>query len=111
MNQESIQMMLFTVEVAGRPVLTFSEADPRAAEEALALTIGPDLLEFEENGGPVWDGTAELSVREAMPEEIARWEQGAAEARQADSGEQDPEGFGVFLIDIDADTETDMDED
>ncbi len=102
-------MALFTVEVSGRPVLVFSEGSRRAAEELLASAIGPDLLDFEEEEGrPVWDGEEELTVREAHPEEAARWEQGLAEAKQDDgSGERAPEGYAVFLIEVDADTEED----
>ena len=101
-------MALFTVEVSGRPVLVFSEEDRGAAEELLASAIGPDLLDFEEDGRPVWDGEEELTVREARPEEAARWEQGLAEAKQHDgSGERGPEGYAVFLIEVDADMEED----
>jgi hypothetical protein len=104
-------MALFTVEVAGRPVLVFSEGDRGAAAELLASAIGPDLLDFEdaEEGRPVWDGEEELTVREARPEEAARWEQGLAEARQDDgSGEADDESQAVFLIEaVDAGTEED----
>ena len=71
-------MALFTVEVSGRPVLVFSEGNRRAAEELLASAIGPDLLDFEEEEGrPVWDGEEGLTVREAHPEEAARWGFGA----------------------------------
>ena len=105
-------MALFTVEVSGRPVLVFSEEDRGAAEELLASAIGPDLLDFEEDGRPVWDGEEELSVREARPEEAARWEQGLAEAGEDDgSGDEDnedDEGQAVFLIEaVDAGAEED----
>ena len=101
-------MALFTVEVSGRPVLVFSEEDRGAAEELLASSIGPDLLDFEEDGRPVWDGEEELTVREARPEEAAHWEQGLAEARQDDgSGEADDESHAVFLIEVDPGTEED----
>ena len=101
-------MALFTVEVSGRPVLVFSEEDRGAAEELLASAIGPDLLDFEEGGRPVWDGEEELTVRDARPEEEARWEQGLAEARQDDgSGDADDESHAVFLIDVDPGTEED----
>ncbi len=98
-------MPLFTVEVSGRPVLVFSEEDRGAAETLLVSSIGPDLLEFEEEEGrPVWDGEEELSVREANPEEAARWEQGLAEAKRDDgSGGPDPEGYAVFLIEVEGD--------
>ena len=103
-------MPLFTVEVAGRPVLVFSEEDRGAAERLLASSIGPDLLDFDEaeEGRPVWDGEEELTVREARPEEAAHWEQGLAEARQEDgSGEADAESHAVFLIEVDPGTEED----
>jgi hypothetical protein len=103
-------MALFTVEVSGRPVLVFSEEDRGAAEELLASAIGPDLLDFEEDGRPVWDGEEELTVREARPEEAARWEQGLAEAREDDgSGARGRRrGTGRFLIEaVDAGAEED----
>ena len=105
-------MALFTVEVSGRPVLVFSEEDRGAAEELLASASGPDLLDFEEDGRPVWDGEEELTVREARPEEAARWEQGLAEAREddgsGDEDDEDDEGQAVFLIEaVDAGAEED----
>ena len=103
-------MALFTVEVAGRPVLVFSEEDRGAAEELLASSIGPDLLDFEEteDGRPVWDGEAEFTVRDARPEEEARWQQGLAEAMQDDgSGGADEKSHAVFLIEVDPGTEED----
>jgi len=97
-------MPLFTLEISGRPVLVFSEDDRGAAERLAASTIGADLLEFEEEGGrPVWDGEDELSVRDAGPDEAARWEQGRAEAQQdadADDEGEEPDGFAVFLIEV-----------
>ena len=105
-------MALFTVEVSGRPVLVFSEEDRGAAEKLLVSSIGPDLLDFEEDGRPVWDGEEELTVREARPEEAARWEQGLAEAREddgsGDEDDEDDEGQAVFLIEaVDAGAEED----
>ncbi len=103
-------MPLFTVEVSGRPVLVFSEEDRGAAERLLVSSIGPDLLDFEEaeEGRPVWDGEEELTVRDADPEESARWEQGLAEARRDDrSGEVDEGSHAVFLIEVDPGTEED----
>ncbi len=43
----------------------------------------------------------ELLVREANPKEVTRWEQGFAEAEESASGEQDPEDYAVFLVDVD----------
>ena len=95
-------MAPFTVEVSGRPAIALSEEGRAAAEELRASAIGPDLLDFEEEGGrPVWDGEEELTVREARPEEAARWEQGLAEAGEdGGSGDEDDEGQAVFLIEV-----------
>jgi hypothetical protein len=94
-------MALFTVEVSGRPILAFSEEDRSAAEETVALVIGPDLQGFTEAGQPLWGGDTELLVREADPQEVTRWEQGFAEAQESAPGEQDPEDYAVFLVDVD----------
>ena len=95
-------MPLFTLEVSKRPVLVFAEEGRDAAAELVASSIGPDLLDFEEEEGrPVWDGEEELTVREANPEEAARWEEGLAEAGEDDgSGTADDEGQAVFLIEV-----------
>ena len=102
-------MPLCTVEVAGRPVLVFSEASRESAQEILASLIGPDLQEFESDGVPVWDGEAPLTVRDANPVETTRWEQGLAEAQEDTAGDEDGPGdgddFAVFLIDLDEEGE------
>ncbi|TDH63353.1 hypothetical protein E2C06_05790 [Dankookia rubra] len=102
-------MPLFTVEVASRPVLVFSETSRDSAEEILASLIGPDLQEFESEGVPVWDGEAPLAVRDADPVETTRWEQGLAEAQEDSAGEEDGPGdgddFAVFLIELDEEGE------
>jgi hypothetical protein len=107
-------MPLFTVEVADRPVLVFSEASRESAQDILASLIGPDLQEFESNGVPVWDGEAPLAVRDANPVETMRWEQGLEEARADSAGEEDGPGdgddFAVFLIDLDEEGEDADDE-
>ena len=100
-------MALFTVEVSGRPVV-FSDDDRARAEELVASAIGPELLVFEEAGTPVWDGEDELTVREAGPEEAARWERGLPGAQRRDgAGGRVPEGYAVFLIEVDPDPEED----
>ncbi len=95
-------MPLFTLEVDGHPVLVFPAEDRAAAEDLAASSVGPDLMGFEEEGRPVWDGEEELSVREAGPGEVARWEEGLAEARRVDgSGGADAGEYAVFLVDAD----------
>ncbi|MDO9710258.1 hypothetical protein [Paracraurococcus lichenis] len=105
-------MTLYTVEVAGRPVLVFSEETRDSAEELVNSLIGQDLKEFESGGAPLWDGTAALTVREAGEAETTRWEEGLEEAREGGSIGDDAEEFAVFLVPLDEeDEEEDEDED
>ena len=68
------RMAPFTVEVSGRPANAFSEEGCGAAGELRAPAIGPDLLDFEEEGGrPVWDGEEEFTPREAHAAQAVRW--------------------------------------
>lgn len=104
-------MALFTVEVEGRPILVFSEEDREAAEDLLTSTIGPDLMDFEEEGTPVWDGQGALSVREADAAETAQWEAGFASSHSpSDTEAPEEEGYAVFLIEVDQPEDEDEDE-
>ena len=103
-------MPLFTVEVAGRPVIVFSEESRDSAQEVMVSLIGPDLQDFESEGTPVWDGTAPLLLRDADPVESLRWEQGLAEAKEESEEEPDGEDFAVFLIELDDEAEPEEDD-
>ena len=103
-------MALFTVEVAGRPVLVFTEESQESAQELVSSLIGPDLQEFESGGEPVWDGKAELTVRTADAVETERWEQGFEDAKEGGAG-QDADDFAVFLVELDEEEDEDEDED
>ena len=85
-------MGLYTVEVAGLPVATM-KAD--TIEEAEEFFTGPafkqDISTYEiktNPGQPIWDGEAEIHVREALPKEAAVWERSHAKAIR--DGEADP---------------------
>jgi hypothetical protein len=59
-------MTLYTIEVEGTPIVVLTAEDLQEPAE-----IEEDLTILEdESGNPVWDGTSELSVREAFPEEV-----------------------------------------
>ncbi len=101
-------MSLYTIEVAGRPLLVFPEKNDQAAEELAANSIGPDLQDFEEDGEPLWDGEEPLTVRAANESESAIWDQGLAEAKSSgDSADFDPDSYAVLLVEVDAEDEDD----
>ena len=95
-------MSLFTLEIEGQPIMVFASEDQTTAELfAEAPSLHEDLMAFTHEGHPLWDGEAELSVREAHPEEASDWEAAFARAREdgdADEGERD--SFSVFLVEV-----------
>jgi hypothetical protein len=86
----------FTLLIGGRPILsfvarTFNEANELTREEWLRA----DLLKYQSNDQPLWDGTAKLSVRASDAEEKAALEQGLKETA-ADDGI-----VLVYLVELD----------
>ena len=66
--------VVFALEIAGVPVLTFQSVTYReAAGLPREQWLRNDLLEARSNGTPLWDGKARLSVRRTTPEEVARF--------------------------------------
>lgn len=96
-------MDLFTIEIAGQPVMVFAGEDQAAGEP---FTEEPSLHEiltaFMHESRSLWDGETELSVRKAHPEDASDWE--AAFARAIEDGgadEDEHDGFSVFLVGAD----------
>lgn len=60
-------MSLFVAEIAGRGVVAYEAAD---ADEARALladrALLRDLCILQNEGRPLWDGTSEINLREAL---------------------------------------------
>jgi hypothetical protein len=89
---------IFTIEVGGRPTLTFEAQNLREAhelchEEWLKL----DLAEASSDGAPLWDGKAKLRARIALPEESFLF----AEAKN--SGQPSDGLMLVYLVELDED--------
>jgi hypothetical protein len=66
---------VFVAEIAGRPVIALNAEGVAAAEGVLSEPgVRADLLRFQADGKPVWDGEAEIYLRDPYPEERALWE-------------------------------------
>ena len=100
-------MSLFTLEIEGRPIMVFAGEDQTTAELfAEEPSLHEDLMAFAHEGKPLWDGEAELSVREAHPEEASDWEAAFASAvEDGEADEEEREGFVVFLLEVSDSTE------
>jgi hypothetical protein len=89
---------VFTIEIGGRPTLTFEAQNLREAhelchEEWLKL----DLAEASSDGAPLWDGKAKLRARIALPDESSLF----AEAKN--SGQPSDGLMLVYLVELDED--------
>jgi hypothetical protein len=95
-------MTIYTVEVGGRPVAAMQSTSLGEAEEFLRSdAFLNDLTMYEMKGGdpgePIWDGEAEILVRESFPEEVAVWERIRAKAVRDGDTDPDDENFLTYL--------------
>jgi hypothetical protein len=61
---------VFTIEIGGRPTLTFEAQNLREAHELCHEEwLKGDLAEAKSDGAPLWDGKAKLRARIALPDE------------------------------------------
>jgi len=76
---------VYALQVGETAILTFAATSHR---EAQSLTregwLRADLRAARLNGQPIWDGAAKLSIRIAVPEEAARYAEGAKASSDAD---------------------------
>jgi hypothetical protein len=94
-------MSIYVVEIEGRGVAAFNdESLPEAKHFALDGAFASDLMTLIHDGKPLWDGSSELFVREAFPEEQHKWR--ASQVRAMRSGEIDNEAsmWVVFLVPV-----------
>ncbi len=94
-------MTIFVAEINGQGIVAFSQPSP---EDALAWAddedFRSDLVFLEgENGRPLWDGRAEIFVREADPEEAERWKLSFTEAMH-DGDVEDADDWVIYLVPV-----------
>jgi hypothetical protein len=87
---------IFTMEIGGKPTLTFEAKNLREAHELCQEQwLKIDLAEAICDGVPLWNGQAKLRARLALPHESALF----AEARK--SSEPDDGLMLVYLVELD----------
>ncbi|MCC6775424.1 MAG: hypothetical protein IT537_02135 [Hyphomicrobiales bacterium] len=99
-------MKTYVARIAGRSVLAFRAEDDDQAQDIVENhegTLCSDLRELVgDDGKPLWDGKAEIEVREATPAEHAEWEQSRDQAIADDEIDldagNDPDEWNVYLL-------------
>jgi hypothetical protein len=67
-------MIVFVIEINGTSILAFdADSQLEAEQRAMSPEIRSDLMVYETDDGPIWNGLDEIVVREALPPERARW--------------------------------------
>ncbi len=95
-------MSIYVVEIAGRGVVAFN-ATNRDEAHGFATKDGAlhdDLMVLEFGGKPLRDGEAELFVRDAFPEEQARWQASQARASRDGEIEEEDDPWVLFLVPV-----------
>jgi hypothetical protein len=87
---------IFTMEIAGTPTLAFEARNLREAHELCHEEwLKQDLSQAKSKGTPLWNGTAKMRARIALPEESALF----AEAKN--SGQPSDGLTLVYLVELD----------
>ena len=90
---------VFTLDVAGKPTLSFEAKNLREAWEICHEGwLKEDLARICSNGVPLWDGKASLRSRAAVEAEIAIYRQAARQEQT--SGDL----VLAYLVELDVDT-------
>ena len=87
---------VYTLEIAGKPVLTFAARNlPEAQSLAREAWLRDDLQELRSQGAALWDGKARLSVRNANDVEASRYQ------RESKNVPADPDELAiVYLVEL-----------
>jgi hypothetical protein len=95
-----MQSAIFTLDIGGRPVLTFEAKNLREAWELChELWLREDVARLRSNGVPLWDGTATLRSRSASEPERKIYREAAKSA-----GAPADELVLAYLVELDSET-------
>ena len=70
-------MTVYVAEISGRGIAAFDAASEAEAAVHLAdKAFVRDLIVFQHQGRPLWDGVSKIQMRRASPEEAVAWQSG-----------------------------------
>jgi hypothetical protein len=93
-------MAVYVAEIAGRGIAAMN-ASAEAEEWFCGEQFKADLSCFDDkDGNPLWDGEQEIYVREALPEEYAKWQASRSLAARRGEVNDDDEPWLHFLVPV-----------
>jgi hypothetical protein len=93
-------MTVYVAEIHGRAVVAFNADNDLEAEREIEDEIFQnDLAVLESSGRPIWDGEAEIQIREADEDERGKFDSSRAKAiLEGEIGER--ECWKVYLVPV-----------
>jgi hypothetical protein len=88
-------MTIYVAAIKGRGIAAFEAGDHTAADIRVRdCMFRDDLMVLATDGVPLWDGVTNIDIRQALPDEEAKWRAAHAKAiRRGDIDETDEHGF------------------
>jgi hypothetical protein len=101
-------MTIYVAAIKGRGIATFEAENDMAAEIRVHdRMFRDDLMVLATDGVPLWDGGTKIDIRQAFPNEEAKWRASRARAVRHGNIEETDEAWISFLValtDFDRDT-------
>jgi hypothetical protein len=99
-------MRTYVVEINGRGIAAFNAESRMAAEDfvsgrpAHGRAFRDDLMVLKNDGRDLWDGKSDLSLRNPLPDEQAKFDASLATALVEHEIEDEDDGWVLFLIPV-----------
>lgn len=95
----STRMTVYVADIGGRAVAAFQAVSHSDAERlARDRVFRDDLMVLTTGGLPLWDGLADIEIRQARPDEAAKWRASRARAISQGNIEGAEEAWIAFLV-------------
>ena len=92
-------MPVYVAAIASRSIAAFhADNGSDAALRVRDRSFRDDLMVLTTGGRPLWDGMADLGVREALAGEAVKWRTSRARAVRQGNIEDEDDGWVAFLV-------------
>jgi hypothetical protein len=99
--QPGQRMTVYVAEIKGRGIAAFRAENGFDAERLVRDRVFcDDLMVLTTDGLPIWDGATQIQVRQARPDEEAKWRASHAKAIRHGDIESDEDAWIVFLVSL-----------
>jgi hypothetical protein len=92
-------MTVYVADIQGRGIAAFHADNGLDAESLVRDRVfRDDLMALATDGVPLWDGMTDIRVRQALPDEEAKWRVSRAKAIRHGNIEEKDDAWVAFLV-------------